>query len=389
MDKGTIIYIGGFELPDKNAAAHRVLNNGKILKEIGYKVVFIDVDKELPYDYRIVNTRKEVQGFECWSLPYPKSNKQWINYLSNIDFFYEIINKYTNIKAVICYNYQSMAFMKIKRYCAKNNIKIIADCTEWYNTKGANIIFKIVKGFDSFLRMRIIQKRLDGLIVISRYLENYYVKSKNVICVPPLIDSSEKKWNIIDPSYEENKLRLVYAGSPGRNKDELNILIESLYKLKQLSNYIFYVVGITEEQYLIDYREHREIIENLNDRIKFLGRLSHQESLKYVKMADFSVIIRRNSRTTKAGFSTKFVESMTCGTPVITTKTSDLEDYVIEGKNGFFINIDDEKNTRSVLKKILEMNNKKIINMKRNCKQLKNFDYDTYIEKIKEFYDKL
>ena len=31
MEKGTILYIGGFELPDKNAAAHRVLSNGKIL----------------------------------------------------------------------------------------------------------------------------------------------------------------------------------------------------------------------------------------------------------------------------------------------------------------------------------------------------------------------
>ena len=30
MEKGTVIYVGNFELPDKNAAAHRVMNNGKI-----------------------------------------------------------------------------------------------------------------------------------------------------------------------------------------------------------------------------------------------------------------------------------------------------------------------------------------------------------------------
>lgn len=29
MALGTIVYIGGFEMPDKNAAAHRVLNNAK------------------------------------------------------------------------------------------------------------------------------------------------------------------------------------------------------------------------------------------------------------------------------------------------------------------------------------------------------------------------
>ena len=40
MSKGSIIYIGGFELPDKNAAAHRVLNNAKIIRELGYEVFF-------------------------------------------------------------------------------------------------------------------------------------------------------------------------------------------------------------------------------------------------------------------------------------------------------------------------------------------------------------
>ena len=42
----TILYIGGFELPDKNAAAHRVVANGKALRELGYSVVFFDSNRE-------------------------------------------------------------------------------------------------------------------------------------------------------------------------------------------------------------------------------------------------------------------------------------------------------------------------------------------------------
>ena len=34
-NKGRVLYAGGFELPDRNAAAHRVLNNAKILKALG------------------------------------------------------------------------------------------------------------------------------------------------------------------------------------------------------------------------------------------------------------------------------------------------------------------------------------------------------------------
>lgn len=43
MHKGTILYVGGFELPDKNAAAHRVLSNAKIFRELGYNVFFAEL----------------------------------------------------------------------------------------------------------------------------------------------------------------------------------------------------------------------------------------------------------------------------------------------------------------------------------------------------------
>jgi len=36
-----IIYYGPFQLPDKNAAAHRVINNAKLLRELGYETVFL------------------------------------------------------------------------------------------------------------------------------------------------------------------------------------------------------------------------------------------------------------------------------------------------------------------------------------------------------------
>ena len=66
MSKGTILYVGGFELPDKNAAAHRVLSNGKAIRELGYDVVFVDIDKTLRFDEDISTTYRNIQGFDCW-----------------------------------------------------------------------------------------------------------------------------------------------------------------------------------------------------------------------------------------------------------------------------------------------------------------------------------
>ena len=42
-NKGTILYVGGFIiLPDKNAAAQRVVSIAKILRDIGFEVVSIN-----------------------------------------------------------------------------------------------------------------------------------------------------------------------------------------------------------------------------------------------------------------------------------------------------------------------------------------------------------
>ena len=71
----TIIYIGGFELPDKNAAAHRVINNGKAFRELGYNVIFIDASKERNYSNNILRTRQDFFGFETYSVQYPNGAK--------------------------------------------------------------------------------------------------------------------------------------------------------------------------------------------------------------------------------------------------------------------------------------------------------------------------
>lgn len=380
MSKGTIIYIGGFSLPDKNAAAHRVLSNGKILNKLGYNIVFIDVDNQLNFKKEGILSYKNVQNFDCWSTPYPKSSKQWITYLSSIEYFLKVLEKYSDVKAVICYNYQALAFMKIKSYCKKNNIKILADCTEWYSTKGNNLLFKIIKGFDSFLRMRIIQKKLDGVIVISRYLQKYYSAIKNVICIPPLVDLSEEKWKTSVNKSNNEGINIVYAGSPGKNKDSLNVIIEALSELKYVSNFVFNIMGMTKDQYLKEYKHHKELIKGLKERLVFHGRLSHTESLKWVKMADFSMFIRENSRMNNAGFPTKFAESISLGTPIVTNETSDLREFLVEGKNGFYLNTHNKELMISKLNIILTLDKNIIKEMKQNCNNSGMFHYEKYIK---------
>ncbi|MEG0898048.1 MAG: hypothetical protein RSF73_10930, partial [Ruthenibacterium sp.] len=164
MQNGIIVYLGGFELPDKNAAAHRVLSNAKALRDLGYTVVFLDVDKKLSWENNILNTKREVQGFTCYSRPYPKSKTEWLSYLTDISLFQQVIAQYSNIQAIICYNYQAVALQKLLTCCHKQNIKVVSDCTEWYSADKSNFVFFVLKSFDTWYRMRIVHKRLNGLI---------------------------------------------------------------------------------------------------------------------------------------------------------------------------------------------------------------------------------
>lgn len=346
-DRDVILYIGGFELPDKNAAAHRVLSNAKIFRKIGKKVIFIGIDKSLSFDSDILKTTTIVQGFEAYSLPYPANNVNWIRYLTEIDEYVKVIEKIENVEMIIFYNFQSIAMNRLMHYCKRNKLKCYADITEWRSAKGENFIYRILKDGDTWFRMHILHKKLNGMIVISRYLEEYYKKYKNVTYVPALIDFSESKWN---NNYQKSTsiLKLVYAGNPGR-KDRLDRLIDALEDVNR--EYRLDIIGITKEQYLEYFpRDNNILLKNKN--IIFHGRLSHLDTLEFVKKANYSCFFRENDRVSKAGFPTKFVEAISCGTPVITNKTSNLDEYVRDGLNGIFVKSLEKKDLIECLNKI-------------------------------------
>ena len=332
----TVLYIGGFELPDKNAAAHRVLSNAKILRELGWEVILIGVSKGNSAQKSILDSYEEVQGFATYHVPYPKGNREWFGYLTDAKNYIKICN-HLKASVFLFYNFPSVAMANLMRYCRKNGIECYADVTEWYSADGESLLYSILKWCDTTYRMRFLHKRMDGVIAISRYLASYYAGVGNVVCLPPLTDCSEEKF-----SYAVRKsqvtLKLVYAGSPGR-KDRIDYLVRALNRVQR--EYVLDVLGITLEEYIALHPSDREAVK-VNGSIIFHGRIPHMQALEYIKAANYSCFFREENRVTKAGFPTKFVESVSCGTPVITNKSSNLEEYMKNNMNGILLHSLDE-----------------------------------------------
>jgi glycosyltransferase involved in cell wall biosynthesis len=324
------LYLGGLELPDGNAAAHRALGNAKILRALGWDVAFVGVARDMAAPVGSLEAENSVQGFRRFAVPYPAGGRQWLRYLTDAKPYIEACEAVGGVTLLILYNTPSPVMAQLLHYCRARRIRCVADCTEWYSSRGKGMAYALLKALDTGFRMRILQKQLDGIIVISRYLERYYAKHPRVVCLPPLTDLEETKWRLAQRDEASPVLRLVYAGSPER-KDRVDLLVEALRLVKRPVH--LDVVGLSREEYLLRQPEHRVFLEQ-TECIAFHGRCSHLAALAFVQRADFSCFFREDDRVSRAGFPTKFVEAISCQTPVITNATSDLAEYLRDPRFG-------------------------------------------------------
>lgn len=361
-------------MPDGNAAAQRVLGVAKALSLLSIEVCFCGLNRDIHSPEIGV-----FESFDFINYPYPSSLIDWFKYLVGRDSVISEIEKFQP-DAVILYNHPALAIEHITKFCHKKRIKALADVTEWYEPQG-NPIFKAIKGFDTNRRMRKSHLKVDGLICISSYLAVYYRRQgAKVIEIPPLVDIEQPKWH---QKVEEHhgEFRMVYAGSPGSSKDRLDLILTALDEIiPNLEKKIrFDIIGITQEQYIDTWGDNKH-----HDYAVFNGRRPHEEVIKKLLEADFQIFLRPDNLPNRAGFPTKFVETITSRTLPITNLSSNLKDYLINNKNGFVIEALDIVSIKSAINSALAVKSDAIEILKRNLDNTK-FDYRLYSNKLYDF----
>jgi len=389
LNKKTIIYIGNFLFPNGNAAASRVLNNAKILRDLGYYVVFIS-----PSSNEIFKEKIFVDGFIVYNYKHPNTIIQSLYTFTSIKYIVKIINNIgvKKIHSLILYNYSSFNSFKLLNFSKKNNFLLFFDITEWYRynigkSAGGNFIYVLVKNIDSEIRMRYLSFKSDGVIVISKYLENYYSKKINTINLPPLVDLNDSKWYSNNNDIKE-KIVLTTIGMPNFNKESIFDFIEILSDLSETHEFHLNIIGVEEKRLILLDNKIKKHLLNLGSKLKIHGRVSHKDCIKILSESDFFIFIRKKSIVTKAGFSTKFVESISAGCPVITNDTGDLNLYLRNGYNGYLLDVTNLILFKNQIKKILETKKSEIIKMKANTKNSKIFHYTNYTDTMNNFLNK-
>lgn len=387
-----ILYIGAFRLPNLDAAAPRVLNNAKAMREVGHVVKFISWGGKYRDEDFCEDGKYRVCGFEyVISGDLPIGGSVWGRLKTKLTRGQKSIKILQNMEKpdlIILYNADNAFSKKMLSYCSVHKIKLVNDITEWY----ANNELHFTDRYSNFVNMTKTQHKIQNKIVISHFLDRYYQESNNII-VPPLCDKSENKWHTaVDDERVKpfEGITLIYAGTPAK-KDSIHSVINVVNQLAKDGEKIrFIILGITRESYLKGYsewiRDH-----DLHENVIFLGRVSQDSIPAYYKKADFMVFFREPNRKSMAGFPTKFAESVTAGIPVITNSTSDLPMYIVDGQTGFMIDGYSFEDIMKIMKeKVLMLDRDAIERMKASTSALSSlFDYRHYINDFREFVEKI
>ena len=344
--RDTIVYIGGFELPDKNAAAQRVMTNAQIFQELGYRVLLVGLSRSRPADGKLYPANSGATGLEAWEMGYPDGSARWFRQILSDAPLRKLLlqAKVGKLEAVICYNHPAISQWRI----------------------------------------------MDGLITTSPFISDFYRRHGMPIIEIPTLMAPEAAAQVPAIDRSDGITRLFFAGtgfdktsveeSSDGLKDRLDWVFEVLHKAKMLgARFHMDLFGVDRAQYLELVPEQAEILKAMEGDLTFHGRQPRKTLLKILPQAAFSIFFRKTTRTNLAGFPSKLAESISYGTPTITNPMPSSSQFMIEGRIGHLIEPLDPDHAAEKIVKIFDQSDAEINAMKAYCYSSDIFHYRSFI----------
>lgn len=381
--KKKLLFITNSQYPDNTAMYVRYHTLAKLFQYVGYDVLILSRGS---YTKREVSMNDGIRFFSV-------SAKSQNVIQKGIDIKFRIYHYMKKILSkdefdIVLVTGTDLAILKyLKEYCAKKKILLLSDCVEWYSpsqfAKGCKDKtyqqkeYWMTKGIDDRV----------STISISSYFQNYFADRRiNTIRIPVIMDM---KTITVEKKLSEDKIIIVYAGSPGR-KDYLKEVVEgySLLEKEERIKLQIRLIGIDKSQLCSHCGIDKNIIASVADGLVCFGRIPRTEVLENLQEANFTILIRPVfARYAQAGFPTKVVESLASGTPVISNLTSDLGMYLKDMENAVVVSGCSSEEVRDALKKVASTTFQERITMCRNARKSaeQNFDYRKYAESLSIF----
>ena len=254
-----------------------------------------------------------IQVIKQWTIYYnsKKALKKWLQENKDVKdkmvLMYSIYPPYTKSAIYLCKKYE----------CHLS--AVITDLPEymysWKKSKGLKGVYSVILSN----QMKKLQGKCDSYILFTKYM----AEKMNILRKPFLVSEGFSDNNIfknIDTVEKYSKRTMLYGGN-----------LSNLYGIKNLVD-AFMITNIDAEFHLYGSGIDVEYIKKCakkDKRIKYMGRVSRNELLFALKKAHLLVINKPTEDDySKYSFSSKILEYMTSGTPVLTTRVGGMpEEY--------------------------------------------------------------
>lgn len=285
-------------------------------------------------------------------------------------------------KCVVMYSLYPPIAEPVLKLCSEYNCKcfvFIADLPGLQFTTSEPSGIK--KRLAPFFRKNAVslQNNFDGYVFFTEQMSEVVGKGKPYIVIEGVCNTS----NLDDCLSEEKskKRSIMYAGML-YEKYGIDLLLNSFMKLE--GDFELWLFGDG------DYVEKIKKCAAIDSRIKYFGRVSHDEALRYEKQAHLLVNVRNDREEyTKYSFPSKTMEYMLSGTPVLTSKLSGIPVEYYD--HMFTLESFDVDTLVNKFKEIFTLSDEKRAEIGAESKAwlLKNKNAEIQVQKLINFLDKL
>ena len=373
-----ILLCGLLKYPAGDAGSVRQEKLAQLLMQLGHEVMVAGLGAangsktEICNGVAYTSFRSEKPGM-------PGKVQSHVQYWNKLK---RLISEY-KAEAVLTYDIGPGNVQKLKALCRKKGILLIHDSVEWYSPEQ----FRWGKLARSYRRKDRLNRRIIDqscrCIAISKFLlEHFSSKGIQTVNIPIMVTPEDI---CREKHLQEDKVVFTYAGQPGK-KDYLYVMLDAFLLLPEdlRKKAVFHIVGCTAQQ-MVAAGISAQVLEQLKSQLVIHGRVPRDTVLELLKETDFTLLMRSaEQRYAKAGFPTKVVESLSAATPVICNLTSDLADYLADGKDALIVENCSAEALKVQLTKAIQMSCEQRTEMCNHAAQTAErcFLYTNYLEQM-------
>lgn len=273
----------------------------------------------------------------------------YIHQLDDHDMYEQIIQ--TKIPTVRFFHDHKLFCLREHKYttigkktCTKKLGLGCYGCLGFVNRSNNKLGFSI-NTLGKLERLQEVNKKLHHFIVASDYMKEHlelHDFNEERITVNPLYASKKFKYSTYT-DFTSNKT-LLFVGQLINGKG-LDALLKSMHKIDEEYNLV--VVGDgKQEEYFKHYAKELKI----QHRVKFVGKLSHEELVDYYKKSYCLIVPSRAPET----FNLVGIEAQKVGLPVIATNVGGVSQWLRHDVNGLLTIPNDIKDLQRNINLLIE-----------------------------------